>query len=171
MGNTNPNILEEGAVKVTKPPFLLYCTTCLHTVTLYCSPAPRVNMRVKSQTLMKLLHLNSIHQIKKSHCPDAVWLHCACVCVCVRAVCVPVPEHRSIRLEYILTECPRANALENRLASVRALRKCGWAGERKSDGEFAQVCDGCVCECIWGLVAKLALWNSHVALFGPTFFF
>lgn len=70
-----------------------------------------------------------------------------CKCVCVRAVCMPVPEHRSITLAYTLTECPTANALENRPGSVWVYRKCGWVGERKSVWEFAQVCDGCVC--VW----------------------
>lgn len=73
--------------------------------------------------------------------------------MCVCAVCMPVPEHRSIILEYTLTERPTANALENRPGSVWVYRKCGWVGERKSVWEFAQVCDGCVC--VWDTVRKI----------------
>lgn len=105
------------------------------------------------------------------YCPHTLWFHCVSPCsVC--AVCMPVPEHWSITLGYTLNKCPAANAPENRLGSVWAHRKCVCLEERKSDEEFAQVCEGCVwkmcvcvCKCAWGLAAELAPRSPHVMLF------
>lgn len=81
---------------------------------------------------------------------------CMCACVCVCVVCLLVPEHYSITLGYILTKCPAANALENRLGSVWAQRKCVHVCdlERGNHTESLHRCVRSVC-----LAAKVALWN------------
>lgn len=99
-----------------------------------------------------------------SYCQVYVYWQCVML-MCVLSVC----QSQSAKTLHLGTHRPSAQQLTpwrtDRAVYEPAGNVCVWLEERKSDWEFSQVCEGCMCEYVWGLAAKVALWNCHVMLF------
>lgn len=115
--------------------------------------------------------------LKMCYGPHTFWLN-VCVlfcniCVCVRVCVLSACQSQSTEALHLGTHWPSAQqptpwrtdrAVCEPTGNVCA---CVWDLERGSRTESLHRCvkGWCVCECVWGLAAELALWNSHVMLF------